>query len=239
MDEEDLLSPVQLSLGVTLRDDATFANFYAENGNAIIVNVLKAIATGSEKHSHALWGAPGCGLTHLMQALCHAAFKAGRSVQYLPMRDIRGYSAEDVCDGLEGTEIVCIDGLDLICGNRPWEIALFHLFNKLRDAGHTLVMASHTSPPSLPVLLADLKSRILGSIIYHLESLSDVEKQSALIMRAEARGLNMPEDVAKFILNRASRDMNDLFYLLNRLDEVSMQQQRKLTIPFVKDALHI
>lgn len=230
--------PVQLSLGVTLRDDATFENFYAPDDKAgLVVSSLKAAALGKELSSQVIWGAPGSGLTHLMQAASHEAQNAGLSVQYLPFRDIRGYSSEDICDGLEASQVVCLDGLDLICGNREWEHALFHLYNKIRDAGHSLLMSSHISPTSLAIELPDLKSRILGSLVYHVKSLADQEKQSALIMRAGGRGLQMSEDVSKFILQRSPRDMNNLFMLLNRLDECSMQQQRKLTIPFVKEVL--
>ncbi len=240
MTDEITAEPVQLSLGVTLNDDATFSNFYTQDESAaLLVEQLSASAFGKEANCFVTWGAPGCGLTHLLQASCHLAHNQRRSVQYLPLRDVRGYAAEDICEGLEETKLVCLDGLDLICGDSAWEHQIFHLYNKLRDAGHTLIMSSHTSPPSLPVVLPDLKSRILGSMVFHVKSLSDQEKQACLIMRAAARGLQMPEDVAKFILLRSSRDMNDLFMLLNRLDECSMQQQRKLTIPFVKEVLHL
>lgn len=240
MTEDITVEPVQLSLGVTLNDDATFSNFYAQDDSAaLIVEQLRAAAMGKDNNCFVAWGAPGSGLTHLLQASCHLAYSHQRSVQYLPLRDMRGYAAEDICEGLEDTQVVCLDGLDLICGDRVWEQQIFHLYNKLRDAGRTLIMSSHTSPPSLPIVLADLKSRVLGSMVFNVKSLDDQEKQSCLIMRAAARGLQMPEDVARFILQRSSRDMNDLFMLLNRLDECSMQQQRKLTIPFVKEVLHL
>ena len=59
----------------------------------------------------------------------------------------------------------------------------------------------------------------------------------ALQLRAKGRGMEMSDEVAKFILSRAPRDTNDLFHLLDHLDDASLQQQRKLTIPFVKDVL--
>ncbi|MFL0801908.1 MAG: DnaA regulatory inactivator Hda [Agarilytica sp.] len=237
--------PMQLSLGVTLNDDATFENFYAaDEGASLLLESLASTArdagkTDLEGQSMVIWGTQGCGLTHLLQGACHLACAEKRSVQYLPLRDIRGYAAEDICDGLGATQLVCLDGLDLICGNPAWEHALFHLYNQLRDAGHSLVMASHVSPPLLPIALPDLKSRILGSVVFHVHSLEDDDKQAALIMRAAARGLQMSAEVAKFILQRSSREMNNLFFLLNRLDECSMQQQRKLTIPFVKEVLRL
>ena len=231
----DVDSPVQLSLGVSLKDDATFNNFYVHcSTNRQVVDVLYQIATVKELHPHVIWGATGSGLTHLLQAVCHVAFQHQISAQYIPMRDVIGFSADDICDGLEGIPLVCLDGIDLICGHRSWESALFHLFNKLKDNGHGLIMASHTNPASTPILLADLKSRILGSTVYHVESLTDEAKCKALVMRAQARGMDMPQDVAEYILSRAARDTNHLFYILNRLDDASLREQRKLTIPFVK-----
>jgi DnaA family protein len=231
-------SPVQLSLGVSLRDDATFSNFHAADANnQQVVAALEQASQGRGEQSLTLWGARGSGLTHLLQACSHAACEAGVSVQYLPLRELLGYAPSDICEGLEAMQLVCLDGIDEICGNRDWEQALFHLFNNLRDAGHRLVMASHTSPPAIPIRLPDLKSRILGTVVYHLHSLKDDDKCMALQIRAKARGMELPDDVARFILSRAPRDTNELFLLLNVLDDESLQQQRKLTIPFVKDVL--
>lgn len=232
------LSPVQLSLGVSLRDDATFSNFYAaDDNNREILSALEAASHNRGEPSLVIWGGRGGGLTHLLQACSHAASEHDISVQYLPLRELVGYAPRDICEGLDSVQLVCLDGIDEICGQREWEQALFHLFNNLRDAGHSLVMASHTSPPSIPMLLPDLKSRILGSVVYHLRGLKDEDKQTALQMRAKARGLELPEDVARFILTRAPRDTSELFLILNQLDDESLQQQRKLTIPFVKDVL--
>lgn len=231
-------SPVQLSLHVSLSDDATFANYYASGEiNSQAISALKLFASGDGEDCLMVWGARGAGLTHLLQAVCHDASEHKKSIQYIPMRHMIGYSAVDICEGLDGVEIVVFDGVDYICGNRDWEHSLFHLFNRIKDRGHKIVFSSHTSPPSLPILLADLKSRLLGCVIYHVESMSDTEKEKALITRAGARGMELPEEVARFILSRASRDTQELFYLLHRLDDASLQQQRKLTIPFVKEVL--
>ncbi len=229
--------PVQLSLGIALNDEATFANFYSDDANAQVIEALTNRVAGDGDTNLLIWGAPGVGLTHLLQAVCHDVYACRQTVQYLPLRDMVGFSASDVCEGLEEFQFVCLDDIDHVCGIREWEQALFHLYNKLRDAGHVLLIASHTSPPSLPVVLADLKSRILGSMRYHVKSLSDSGKQSALIMRAGARGMEMSVEVVQYILNRTSRNTGELFDLLDRLDDESMQRKRKLTVPFVKEVL--
>ncbi|MBX2858232.1 MAG: DnaA regulatory inactivator Hda [Cellvibrionaceae bacterium] len=230
-------TPIQLSLGVSLRDDRTFKNFYSADGvNQQVLSAIKGLAEGVNDNL-IIWGRRGSGLTHLLQAACHDASNNAFSIQYLPLHDMLGYAAEDVCDGLAHVDLVCIDGIDSICGNRQWERAVFNLFNDIRDAGNCLLFASHTSPPALPILLADLKSRLLSCTVYHVEKLSDDDKRVAMIKRAAARGMEMPQDVARFILNRACRDTSTLFELLDCLDDASLQKQRKLTIPFVKEVL--
>lgn len=220
-----------------MRDDATFANFFVGERNGVAISALQAFAKCSGENLLMVWGSRGVGLTHLCQAVCLQAQNTGLNPYYLPLRDLKGYSAADVCEGLEAYDLICFDGLDEVCGYRDWEQSIFHLYNRIKDAGKYLLFASHTSPPSLPLVLPDLKSRTLGCVIYHLHALDDDEKSKALQMRARGRGFDMPEEVASYILKRAPRDTNELFNLLDRLDEVSLQQQRKLTIPFVKEAL--
>src|SRR5690606_34733806 len=140
----------------------------------------------------------GSGLTQLVQAVCHEVWEQNNTVQYLPLREMIGFSAEDICEGLEDARFVFLDGIDQICGIKEWERSLFHLYNNIKDAGHSLLISSHTSPPSLPIVLADLRSRVLGCVRYHIESLTDADKQTAMIMRAAARGLELPGDVARY-----------------------------------------
>lgn len=228
---------VQLSLGVSLRDDATFDNFYLGQGNGLAVYALKQFSQGDGDQNVLVWGQHGAGLTHLLQACCHAAHQQRLDIQYLPLREMVQFEPKRVCEGLDRFGLVCLDGIDEVCGNRRWEQAVFHLFNRLRDSGHRLLVASHTSPALLPLLLPDLKSRFLGSVVYHLHPLDDSEKGRALQMRAKARGMDMSEEVGRYILSRAARDTHELFNMLDILDRASLQHQRKLTIPFVKEVL--
>lgn len=228
---------VQLSLGVSLRDDATFDNFYLGQGNDLALHALKQFSQDDGDQNVVIWGRHGAGLTHLLQACCHAAHQKNYDIRYLPLREMVKFEPKLVCEGLDQVSLVCLDGIDEICGNRLWEQAVFHLFNRLRDYGHRLLIASHGSPSTLPLMLPDLKSRILGSVIYHLHPLDDAEKGRALQMRAKARGMEMSEEVSRYILSRAARDTHELFALLDTLDKATLQHQRKLTIPFVKEVL--
>jgi DnaA-homolog protein len=110
------MKPQQLSLGVSLNDDATFDNFYAPEAtpNAQVRDALRRqIEWGDEPFMY-VWGAGGCGLTHLLQAACHQAQTRGKSFQYFPLRDLIGYAPDELFSDLETLDFVCLDGLDLI-----------------------------------------------------------------------------------------------------------------------------
>ena len=233
--------PQQLSLGVSLNDDATFTNFFAPSAtpNAqVLAAVRNQIVLATEPFMF-LWGAAGCGLTHLLQAACHQAQTANKSFQYFPLRDLVGYAPEELFAGLESLDFVCLDGLDQVVGRSDWELALFNLYNRLRDANKLLLVAAALGPRELPIALPDLASRLQWGVTFHVHSLDDEEKQQALQFRARARGLELSDEVASFIIQRLPRDMNELFWQLNRLDHASLAEQRKLTIPFVKKILSV
>ncbi len=183
--------------------------------------------------------APGCGLTHLLQAACHQAQEMGMSVQYLPLRDLVGYAPEELFIGLEELDLICLDCLPTIAGRADWELAIFNLYNRLRERGRRLLVAAEHNPRELAIALEDLRSRLQWGITYQVHNLSDDEKQQALQLRARARGLELNDEVAQYIIQRLPRDTNELFWQLQRLDQASLAEQRKLTIPFVKKVLAI
>ena len=161
------------------------------------------------------------------------------SVQYLPLRDLVGYAPEELFIGLEELDLICLDCLPTIAGRADWELAIFNLYNRLRERGRRLLVAAEHNPRELAIALEDLRSRLQWGITYQVHNLSDDEKQQALQLRARARGLELNDEVAQYIIQRLPRDTNELFWQLQRLDHASLAELRKLTIPFVKKVLAI
>lgn len=230
--------PIQLPLGVRLRDDATFANYYP-GANAAALGYVERLCEAEAGWTESLiylWGGEGVGCSHLLQAACLRFEQCGEPAVYLPLREVADYGPE-LLDNLEQCELVCLDDLDAVAGRRDWEEALFHLFNRLRDSGRRLLLSANCSPRELPVGLPDLQSRLTLALVFQLQSLSDEDKLRALQLRASRRGLQLSDEVGRFILTRGTRSMSALFELLERLDQASLQAQRKLTIPFLKATL--
>jgi len=227
----------QLPLGLSLRSAATFDNFYIGK-NAEIIDILKKAATGIGERIIYLCGIKDTGCSHLLQAACHFANELQHTSIYLPLKELSALPCE-ILQGFENYSLVCIDDLQVIAGMLHWEEAIFHLFNRLYDNNACIITAAHDLPKALKIKLADLQSRLEWGIIQQVHALNDEEKIKVLIMKANARGMFLAEDVGRFILNHVPRHLDNLFNVLDALDNASLVAKRKLTIPFIKEVLHL
>ena len=232
-------APLQLSLPVHLPDDETFESYYPAKGNDQLIQTLIACAEGRGPQALFLWGPEKSGRTHLIHAACAHANESGRSSFYVPL-GIHASISTALLEGLEMMDLVCIDDVDAIVGHPLWEEALFDLYNRvLERQGCALVVSGRHAPADCGFSLPDLVSRMQWGLNYQLHPMADDEKLAALQRRAAMRGLQLPEDVGKFLLNRLARDLRTLFDVLDKLDKASMVHQRKLTIPFIKEMLRL
>lgn len=228
-----MFRPRQLSLQVMLDDAATFDNFHVTAANAQALDYLRD-ATHLAQFTW-LWGAPGAGCSHLLQALCQQEGHA-RGTLYMPLQMLAQFHPE-MLEGLEALDLVCLDDVEHIAGNADWELALFSLFNRLRDSGTRLLIAGRSAPRKLQVQLPDLLSRLQLGLVFQVHELTDEEKIQALQKRARLRGMDLSEEVAHYFLQRTERSSKGLFSLLERLDEHSLRTQRRITIPLVREVL--
>lgn len=227
----------QLALAIQLNDEATLADFNW-GGNLLLQHHLEAMLNPENKKAILyLWGLPGSGKSHLLQACCQTL--PHTDAIYLPLTTLKDFGPQ-ILEGVDTHTLICIDDMDAIAGMPEWEEALFHFYNRIRDREYgKLLISAQTAPANSPITLADLRSRLSWGMVIQINELSDDDKMITLQTRAQKRGFELPTSVAQFLINRAARNMHDLHELLNRLDEVSLAAQRKITIPFVKQALNL
>lgn len=233
----------QLSLQVTLAAHATFDNFYIppdrQHPNRLALRALQSLLqVETDQNLIYLWGQPSCGISHLLQACCSANLQ--QQCVYLPLAELREINPAQLFDGLEQCELLCLDDLDCVSGELAWDTALFHLLNRWRERGSgQLAIGAHTPRNSLRCQLPDVISRLGWGVSFRVHALNDDDKLAALALRAHERGLELPPDALHFMASRLSRDPSDWFAALDQLDRASLEQQRKLTIPFIKAVLGI
>lgn len=228
--------PQQLALGVALRDSAEFANFWDDGVNRTAVAALHDLARARNAAVSYIWGAGASGKTHLLQAACHEARRAGLQAAYLSLRESASLQPA-VLEGWEGLDLVCLDDIEGIAGKAEWERALFMLFNELRGVGGNLVLGACAPPRELALSLPDLVSRLAWGGVFRLEPVPEADRLTVLQLRATARGLDLPPDTGRYLLRQSRRDMASLCRLLDTLDTASLEAQRRLTVPFVREIL--
>jgi len=181
-----------------------------------------------------LWGRAGTGKSHLLQAACAAAGEQGGTAAYF---DLATVPATEWLEGCEDLATVCLDNVDAVAADERWNTAIFRLYTLMQDGRSRLLVASAAPPASLPFALPDLRSRLLASSVHQLHELDEAGQLAALQLRAARRGLDLSHDAALYLVHRLPRDLHSLFAVLDQLDEASLAAQRRLTIPFLREAL--
>ena len=224
----------QLPLALRYPPDQRLETFVADD--AALLPQLRDFALAGVRRGLYVEGASGTGKTHLAIALCAEADRLGRRAVYLPLRGIAG-RLRDAAQALDGHDLVALDDVDAIAGDRDDEIALFDLHNRLHDAGRAVFYTASASPDALALGLPDLRSRLGQCIRVPLPVLDDAGRHDLLRLRAERRGLQVDAATIDWLLRRHDRDLPALTALLDRLDHASLASQRRLTVPFVRQVL--
>lgn len=233
---------IQIPLDFRFRDEISLSKFYPGQNKNILTH-LDQLADFSDNNNSSdrflfFWGEPGCGKSHLLQAFCKQIHESGKSVSYFSCAQSGAQDNKikpDMLEGLEQTDLITIDDIDLVAGNASWELALFTYIRKWQESSGILLLSSKIKPADIPFNLPDLKTRISGwSVVYQLHTLSDTDKLKVLRNYAETRGLKISHEVGQFILTRFPRNLKSMLELLEKADVAAMSQQRRLTIPFLK-----
>jgi DnaA-homolog protein len=220
----------QLPLGVRLHDRATFAGFL--DAAAKPAGVLRAALSGTGPRMLFVHGPEGSGKSHLLQACCAATLRSA----YFPLLQLLD-SGPAVFEGADTLALVAVDDLDAIAGEPGWERGLFKLYNDCESAGCCVVFSAQVPAGALGVRLADLASRLQIMLPVGVEMLDEGGRCEALQLHAAQRGLELPAETALYLQRHYPRDMKRLVALLDRLDAASLREQRRLTIPFIRQVI--
>ena len=226
-------NPKQLTFPWNKENKSSFDSFYTTKLNKQLLFLLKDEAL---KDDLLIYGAKDSGKTYLLQALCNQFNNQGKSSFFLPMRQAIELSV-DILDSLENIELVCIDGLESLVGNKAWEIGLFNLINRSFNSNNRLIFTSAKNIDGMNFELKDLDSRLRKIQSHELHSLADDEILYALKHIANLRCIELGSKEAQYLLTYADRNISDLVKILESLDQLSMEMKRKITIPLIKEVI--
>ncbi|HTJ97002.1 MAG TPA: DnaA regulatory inactivator Hda [Rhodocyclaceae bacterium] len=216
----------QLLLNIRPPQTPSLDNFVA-GSNGEIITALTRFAAGNEVNAIYLWGNLGSGRSHLLQA---TAAQASRPVIYL-----RGNEVAGDFDPAPET-LVIVDDVEAL--NPDAQIALFRCFNDIRIKQLKLLLSGSTAALHLPSR-EDLRTRIGQALIYEVKPLSDSDKASALLYHAAQRGMKVDDNIIDYLLRHGRRDVPSLMAVLDALDQQSLEQQRPVTLPLLREILQL
>lgn len=225
----------QLALPFSFNSKLGFEQFVS-GANSQAVKYLKDAASGSGEPFIFIWGEQGTGKTHLLNAVCETASACGRRAAYIPFETFFSLSPT-ILEGLETHDLICLDDINLVSGNRTWEVAIFTLYNQLRDSNRSLIVSANSPPSCLALQLPDLVSRLSWGLTLYLNPLGDEEKLSVLTSYAQMLGFILSPDVGQYLMVHCNRDLSYLQSIIRKLDEASISAQKKMSLGFVKTYL--
>lgn len=177
-------------------------------------------------HALALFGPKGCGKSHLLALF---AQHHGLAAQIIPARQL---TAGDSLH-MQLAPVTIIDDLDELSD----ETALFHLWNRTKESGLYLLLASRTAPARLALALADLRSRLAGLHAVGIGAPDETLLAAVLVKLFADRQLRVGEDVITTILARAERSFAAMGTLVDSLDRASLASRKAVTVKMVRHAL--
>lgn len=211
--------PRQLALDLLAPAAPTLENFVIGR-NAEAVDALRRLAAGTAGERIVyLWGEPGCGRSHLLQALAAVAGE-------------RLWQADD---GADAAGLTLVDDAEQL--DEAAQTTLFNRLNTVRARADAACVATGGAPPARLPLREDLRTRLAWGLVYRLHPLADADKAEALRAHAAARGLAVGADVIDYLLTHLPRDMRTLAAALDALDGFALAHRRALTVALVRQWL--
>jgi DnaA family protein len=210
----------QLILDIRPDSSPDFGNYLPGPNSEALAALRAHLPRGAREPLLYLWGEAGVGKSHLLQAwsrlLGAALVSSGEPLPDPPL------------------PALAVDGVDALDADN--QIRLFSLINSARESGG-LLLASGSLPPARLALRPDLSTRLAQGLVFRLLPLSDADKADALAVRAEGRGLRLPEEVARYLLTHSRRDLPRLLAIVDALDIFSLSRKRPVSVPLLKELL--
>lgn len=179
-----------------------------------------------------LAGEPDGARSILLHALSLEGYARGCRSGLLDLAEWRDFAPE-MLDGLEQLDLAIIDNIDAVLGNPGWEESLFHFYNRCQASGTPWVVGSIQPALALPVALPDLRSRLSQMMPCMVPVIDDACRQQLLRSAFSRRRMQLLPEVERWLLTCGPRSLAVLVRCVEAIDEESLRDKRRLSVPFV------
>lgn len=223
----------QLPLPIELEPETDFEDYVPGHNAEAFAAVGELAQCGDGTPFVYLFGPPGTGKSHLLQAACRHCAATPAKALYLPLAHT-GLEPQ-VLQGLDRMDLVALDDVHTIAGDADWELALFDLFNDIRAGGRRLLVSAEVPVGELAIDLADLKSRLGWGPAYRLRPLEEEDLAGLLVHAARRRGLELNTAAVAYIMRRCPRSPDRLLELVARIDRLSLSTKRRPSVSLIRE----
>ena len=169
--------------------------------------------------------------SYIFQAIYNNLEKNSKCI-FISMKD----NKSEVLKDLDNFSHIFIDSFNECFENKISEIDLFNLYNSSKDNSSKLILRENSLTRKI-ILLPDLKSRINSNIELVMPKLTDKDKKHIIEIELIKRGLSIKEKNLDFIMNHSSRNLETLQTLVNKLDKLTMERKKNISIPLIKELI--
>ncbi len=236
-------------LGARLNPEFTFDTFIEGKSNHFAKAAALQVAENPGKAYNPLfiYGGVGLGKTHLMHAIGHMIRERNPEARVAYVHSERFVS--DMVRALQHNTInefktayrtlhaLLIDDIQFFAGKERSQEEFFHTFNALLEGQHQVILTCDRYPKEVQGLEERLKSRFGWGLTVAIEPPELETCVAILIGKAQAVGVELPEEVAFFIAKCIRSNVRELEGALRRVIANARFAGRPITLEFTKEAL--
>lgn len=233
----------------------TFDTFVKGTNNQFAHAAALSVAEnpGMEFNPLFIYGGPGLGKTHLMNAI------AGYILNNNPSKRVLYVTSEEFTNELihslaqrnkdrdsmnyfkekyRNVDALLVDDIQFIVGKDSSQEEFFHTFNFLYENKKQIVLSSDKPPRSFDGLEERIRSRFASGLTVEISS-PDYETRMAILEKKESlEGYTIDHEILQYIANHIKTNIRDLEGALNKVHYYSQfHQNTNITLDIAKNVL--
>ena len=227
------------SSGNGLNSKYSLDNFIVGSNNDLAVSVAKSIIDkpGTQCNPFFLYGGPGLGKTHLIQAIGNALYQKNPSLKILYVTinhfyqefidSLRSGKGKDFYNKYTSLDCLIIDDFQQIINKEKSQEEFFNIFNDLYQSERQIIVTSDKLPSQIKTVDERLASRLIWAGAFDLQLPAFEDKCAILKAKAEEKGAEIEQEAIEYIAENVNTNIRDLEGELNKL--LVMSEFRGLT----------
>ena len=207
----------------------TFQNFVQGEGNRMTLGAAIAVANdpGGMYNPLFIYGGPGLGKTHLMNAIGNEILndKPDARIKYVSSENFvndyvqssRKNQMQEFTDQYRTLDLLLLDDIQFFAKKEGTINEFFQTFNTLHDKGAQIVISSDRPPNELNEFEERLKSRFSWGLTTDITATNYEDRMAILLNKVDEINLQVPSETLSYIAGRIDSNVRDLEGALKNL----------------------